>query len=151
SFPTPALPATERFGVSHAAIYTMKGAKGYTSGSIDTYDSSNNFVGTLDISGTNRLTLNYFEIPILGVASFPAGPNSVFELFAGPSFAFRSTAKIKEEVTLSYQGQSQTEVQTSDVRGSFKGTDLGGVLGAGMSFKIGAPVLFAEARWTAGF
>src|SRR5690349_3693131 len=83
------LHVNQRFGVRLEALYAMKGGKGDNSGSIDIYDSSNSYVGTLAISGTNRLSLNYLEIPILGVVSFPAGTSSTFELFAGPSFAFR--------------------------------------------------------------
>ncbi len=140
-----------RFGVRVEALYTMKGGKGDNTGSIDVYDPSNNFVGTMSLTGTNRMTLNYFELPVLGVLSFPAGPTSTFELFAGPAFAFRTTAEIKEEDTVTFMGQAETQSATTDIKDSIKGTDFGGVLGAGMTFKIGEPVLFAEARWTAGF
>jgi len=142
---------SERFAMRLETLYSMKGGKGNNSGSIDIYDSSNNYVGTLAISGTNRMTLNYFEIPILGVVSFPSGPNSTFELFAGPSFALKTSAKLKQTITASFRGQSDTQTQTTDISNVTKSSDFGGVLGAGMSFKIGTPVLFTEARWTAGF
>ena len=145
------LHVNDRFGVRLEALYAMKGGKGDNSGFIDVYDSSNNYVGTLSISGTNRLSLDYFEFPLLAVAALPAGPNSTFEIFAGPSFAFKSSAKIKEEVVASFQGQSQSQSQTADLGSSIKGTDVGGVLGAGMSFRFGTRVLFTEARWTPGF
>ena len=145
------LHVNERFGVRLEALYTMKGGKGDDSGSVDVYDSASNYVGTLDISGTNTLSLDYFEIPLLAVVSFPAGASSTFELFAGPGVAFRSSAKAKSEVTASFMGDSQTQSQSSDVSDSFKGTDFVGVLGAGMSFHVGAQALFLEARWTPGF
>ena len=145
------LHVNERFGVRLEALYTMKGGKGDDSGSIDVFDSASNYVGTFTIDGTNNLSLDYFEIPILAVASFPAGASSTFEIFAGPGIAFRTAAKSKTELTLSLSGNSQTQSQSSDVSDSFKGTDFVGVLGAGMSFKVGAQALLLEARWTPGF
>jgi outer membrane protein with beta-barrel domain len=141
----------DRFGIRLEALYAMKGGKGNTTGFIDVYDSSNSYIGTLDISGTNTLTLDYFEVPILGVMSFPTGPSSTFEVFAGPSFGFLSSAKIKEEAVGTFQGESQSQSQTTDLSDNFKGTDVGGVLGAGMSFRFGSRFLFAEGRWTPGF
>lgn len=145
------LHVNERFAVRLEALYTMKGGKGDTSGSLDVFDSSNNFLGTLDIGGTNTLSLDYFEIPILAVVSFPAGASSTFEIFAGPGVAFMSSAKAKSKVTASFQGDTQTQSQSTDASDGFKGTDFVGVLGAGMSFQVGAQALFLEARWTPGF
>lgn len=142
---------SQRFGVRLEALYSMKGGKGDNSGVIDIYDPTNAFVGTLSISGTNHLSLNYFEVPLLAVATFPTGETSAFEAFAGPSFAFKTSATIKEEITTSLLGSSQTQSQSTDVGDSFKSTDLGGVVGAGMTFGSRAHPVFLEARWTMGF
>jgi hypothetical protein len=141
----------DRLGVRLEALYSMKGGQGNNSGLFDVYDPTNVFVGTVNLSGTNHLSINYFEVPLLGVATFPTGTASAFELFAGPSFAFKTSAKLKEEITFSTLGASQTETQTTDVGDSFKSTDVGGVLGAGIVFHRDTHPLFMEARWTMGF
>jgi outer membrane protein with beta-barrel domain len=145
------LHVNQQFGVRLEALFSPKGGKGDNSGTLTVFDSSNQPVGSVDVGGTNEIRLNYFEIPVLGVVSFPTGPRSTIEVFAGPSIGLRSKAEFKQEVTLSAQGGSITQSQTSDIGKETKSTDFAGVLGAGFSYRLGAHVLFAEARWTPGF
>jgi hypothetical protein len=140
-----------RFGIRLEALFTSKGSKGNNTGAIDVYDNSNNFLGTATISGTNTLTLNYFEIPLLAVGYLPAGPSDDVEFFVGPSLGIRTKAESKSDVTLSAGGQSQTESQTTDLGSTAEGTDFGGVLGIGYSHRMSAVTISADARWTQGF
>jgi hypothetical protein len=141
----------EMFGVRLEALYFKKGGKGDNSGELLMYDEFDVLQGAIDISGENTLTLDYFEIPLLAVLSFPAGESAAFEVFAGPAIAFNTKAEFETEVTLSVPGYSETETGKVDLSDDIKGTDFGGVLGAGFTFNLTSVSLFAEARWTMGF
>lgn len=142
---------TPNFGVRLEALYVSKGTKGDNSGSIGIYDASNVFQGAVDVSGTNTITINYFELPLLAVMYFPSGATGSFEVFAGPSFAFKTSAKSKAELTLSAGGSSQTGTDTQDISDQVADTDVGGVLGVGYSHKTSTAILSVDLRWTQGF
>ena len=142
--------ANERFGLRLEALYAMKGGKGDISGSADVFDPANNFLGTVALSGTNTLSLDYFEFPLLGVVSFPTGSSGTLHLFAGPSVAVKIRAEAKTEITASANGASQTESATQDMGDTVNGTDFGGVLGADMTYRMTRSFLFVDARWAPG-
>lgn len=142
---------TPSFGVRLEALYASKGTKGDNSGSIGIYDALNVFQGAVDVSGTNTITLNYFELPLLAVMYFPSGPTGKFEVFAGPAFAFKTSGKSKSELTLSAGGSSDTESATEDISDQVADTDFGGVLGVGYSHKTSNAILSIDLRWTQGF
>src|SRR5262245_19491823 len=98
----------QRFGVRLETLYSMKGGKDDNSGLVDIYDPTNVYVTTLSISGTNNLSLDYFEVPLLGLLTFPTGETSAFEVFAGPSFEFQTSAKTHVVVTVIAFGTSTT-------------------------------------------
>jgi hypothetical protein len=141
----------ERFGVRLEALYFKKGGEGDNSGQLFVYDEFDILMGVIDVSGKNTVTLDYFEIPLLAVFSFPAGATTTFDVFAGPALAFKTAAEFETEVTLSVEGYSQTATETVDIGDEVNGTDFGGVLGAGLTFNLTTVSLFAEARWTFGF
>ena len=142
---------TPKFGIRLEALYASKGTKGDNSGSIGVYDATNVFQGNFDVSGTNTITINYFELPLLAVMYFPSSPTGSFEVFAGPSFAFKTSAKSKAELTLSGFGSSQTGTDTQDISNQVADTDVGGVLGVGYSHKTSNAILSVDLRWTQGF
>jgi hypothetical protein len=139
------------FGIRIEALYSNKGTTGKNSGAIDVYDATNTFVGTYDVTGKNTLTLAYLEIPILAVTCLPDGPHGEFEVFAGPALAFKNRAELKQEITLTYYGQSQSGSQTQDVGDNTADTDIGGVLGIGYSHRAGGVIVSGDVRWTQGF
>jgi hypothetical protein len=141
----------KQFGVRLEGLYSKKGGKGKNSGSLDVYDPSDAYVGSVDISGENTVTLDYFEIPLLAVVSFPVGSTATFDVFAGPALAFNTKAEVVFEMTLSGFGESETDKETVDIKDDIEGTDFGGVLGAGFTFPLSTVVLFGEARMTYGF
>ncbi len=141
----------ERFGIRLEGLYTQKGGKGDNTGSIDVYDPSDTYLGTATFSGENTLTFDYFEFPLLAVVSFPVSESATFDFFAGPALAFNTKAEVEFEMTISMDGESQTDAETEDIKDEVEGMDFGGVLGAGVSFDLDSVVLFGEARWTYGF
>jgi hypothetical protein len=142
---------TPQFGVRLEALYAVKGTKGDNSGSIAVYDASNVYQGSIDVSGKNTITINYFEVPLLAVMNFSASPTGSFEVFAGPAFAFKTSAKSKSELTLSANGSSDTQTDEQDISSDIADTDFGGVLGVGYSHKTTNAILSLDLRWTQGF
>jgi len=145
------LQINQQFGIRLEGLYTKKGGKGKNSGTLDVYDPTDTFMGTLSVSGENTLTLDYFEFPLLAVFSFPISPTATFDLFAGPALAFNTNAEFGTEVTMSFLGESESTTEKTDISDDVEGTDFGGVLGAGVTFDLQSVVLFGEARWTYGF
>jgi outer membrane protein with beta-barrel domain len=141
----------DRFGIRLEALCSVKGTQGDNSGVVGIYDSSNTLLTTLDLTGKNTLTLVYFEVPILAVMYLPVDPTGSFEVFAGPSFGFKSKAAIEQVITLSREGASATSSVTSDIGSDVADTEFGGVLGLGYSHRTRSVILSVDARWTQGF
>ncbi|UCG51597.1 MAG: PorT family protein [Candidatus Latescibacterota bacterium] len=146
-----ALQIVDQFGVRLEALYFKKGGKGDNSGQVGLYDPADNLLESIDVSGENTVTLDYFEFPILGVISFPVGTQARFDIFAGPALAFKTSAEAEIELTLTADGQSETEKETMDISDDVKGTDFGGIIGAGLTFDLQQVTLFFDARWEYGF
>ena len=110
----------EQFGVQIEGLYVMKGAKADSSG----------------VEAT--LKLDYIEFPILFVAKLPAGDKLNFNLFAGPTLAF----KIKSEVDV--------EGVTFDLDDDTKGFEFGAAIGAGFEYLLESFSIIADARYSLG-
>ena len=108
-------------------------------------------VNFLDITGSNSLKLEYFELSMLGVARFPMEPGRSFQVFAGPSLGFRYKARLKLGLSINGSGQSPASLLYHDVSSNFAGTDIGGVLGAGYEFESGGRLISINVRWIHGF
>ncbi|UCG50775.1 MAG: PorT family protein [Candidatus Latescibacterota bacterium] len=135
-----AVHVTHQFGVRLEALYLRKGGKGDVSVEADIPG-----FGVINFDAEVTATLDYIELPLLAVVSFPAGPSGSFEVFAGPALAFKTKAEIEVEVTT--LGQTEKE----DIGDETKGTDFGGVIGAGFVFELARVDLFADVRYTYGF
>lgn len=133
------LHVTDQFGARVEALYFQKGGKGEFSGEITT-------PVTASYDGEATFTLDYFEVPLLGVVTFPAGPSGKVELFAGPSVGFNANAKAKVEVNV--DGESSEEEEDIE---DIKSIDFSGVVGAGFVLSLAKVNLFAEARYMHGF
>ena len=140
-----------RFAIRLEGLYSQKGGKGKNMGSLTFIDTTIGPPVTVSVSGENTVTLDYFEIPLLGVVSFPISPTGTFDVFAGVALAFNTKAEIEREVILSATGITVTETIEEDLGDSTESTDFGGVLGGGVTFKLEHVVIFGEARWTYGF
>jgi hypothetical protein len=121
-----------QFGLRLEALYIQKGGKGDLAGELAGFPFQ---VGM-------TFKLDYIELPLLAVVSFPAGASGTFDIFAGPAVAFNLSAELEVEA----QGQSASE----DIEDA-SSTDFGGVVGAGFTLALTSVDIFADARWEWGF
>jgi hypothetical protein len=126
----------DQFGVRLEALYFQKGGKGNITGE----------VAGIPFTGDLTFKVDYFEVPLLAVFSFPAGTSGTFDVFAGPALGFNLSGEMETEITVA----GETQAETSDLE-DIKSTDFGGVLGAGFTFSLTSVDLFFDARWEYGF
>lgn len=126
------------FGVQSGVLWTRRGGDGTVLVKLDTP-----ILGVDEINADVTLTLDYVEIPILGVFSFPVGETLRMRTLVGPVLAFNTNAEFKA----SFQGSSAS----NDFGDYIKPFDLGGLIGAGLSFPTGGVELLVDARYTFGF
>lgn len=118
-------PINQRLGVRGEVLYVQKGAEG-------------DFLTDDGDIHTALYKLDYIDIPVLFVASFPAGSSKFgFNVFVGPSFNFNLSAKaaVEEHGTLD-----------QDVR-SF---EFGAAVGAGATYALEKCSLLADVRYSMG-
>ena len=133
---------TDMFGLRLETLFAMKGGKGEVEGVI-----SDPGLGDVPFSADVTFKLNYFELPLLAVLNIPIGETAAFKVMAGPALSFNTSAKIQMELAMLGYFIDQTE----DIDEFVKGTDLGGVAGAGFEFSVGTVDIFVDGRWTFGF
>ena len=121
--------ATPMFSVQVEALYTQKGGSGRAAFRRNGTD----FVGA-DIT----IELDYFEFPILGIATFPAGPVGV-DGYGGFSVGYNSSSKAVVEIG--------GTTSTIDIGAFVKGVDLSAVFGLGLSFGVGSVNILADGRF----
>ncbi len=116
----------DQFDVRGEVNYVQKGAEG----DVEADDG--------DIhAGTYKL--DYVEIPVLFVANFGAGEKFGFSLFAGPTFAFNTTAEAEIP--------SHNETVELD---NVKGFDFGGAIGGGIKYMLSKFSIVADVRYGIG-
>jgi hypothetical protein len=125
---------TDAFGIRLELLYSQKGGKGDISVTVDGQPA-----GVLK----NTVKLDYLEIPVLAVGSFPAGNKAKFNVFGGPAVAFNVSAKDKAE----FLGEEE-EV---DIGEFTETTDFGIALGAGVTILAHERAnVVIEGRYTIG-
>lgn len=97
-------PLRARVGLQVEALYSQKGVKFSEEGFEDT------------------ISLDYFEIPLLGNFTAASNDRMSFHVLAGPSFAFNTRAKAKSE----FEGEESEE----DIDDEVKAADVGFIIGA---------------------
>jgi hypothetical protein len=117
-------PLTPIISLQGEVLYTMKGAMESSMG--------------IDLVWK----MNYVEVPLLARLNFPISGSIRPYLLAGPGIAFNTGA----EWEVSGFGQSAS----MDIGDYVKGTDLGAVLGGGLSFPVGPYWMAAEVRYEFG-
>jgi hypothetical protein len=126
----------EYLGVQSGLVWTRKGGDGEAVFEIDS--------PLIDQKGTAEITvtLDYVEIPIVGVLRFPVGPVSSLRLLAGPVLGFNSNAE--------FEASAAGASSTTDIGDQVKSVDVGGVVGAGFAFPTGLVNLQVDVRYTVG-
>jgi hypothetical protein len=98
-----------------------------------------------DGSGKAKFKVNYFDIPVL--LQYEAGTTDVRpHVYAGPSFGFKASCKVEG----SGSGVS-VSVDCDDAEADIKSFDLGGIIGAGLTFPLGTMRGAVGARYQHGF
>ena len=109
------IPVAGRVGLQIELLQMPKGAK-FKGGDFETPGSS----------GSNKLLLDYLDIPVLARLTAPGSAG--FHVFGGPYLGFRTRAKLEYSQTVS----SMTAGSRQDVSKDVKRTEAGVVAGAGV-------------------
>lgn len=117
-------PINERLSVRGNVLYVQKGAEG----DIVVEDGDTH---------TALYKLDYIDIPVEFVASFPAGNTKFgYNVFAGPSFNFN----MKAEAAIEEHGNDDLE--------GIKSFEFGAVVGIGLTYALEKFSLLAEGRYS---
>ena len=117
----------DRFGFRAELLYVQKGAEG-------------DFVVPGDDHGHESIVkLDYIEVPLLFTARFPAGEKFAFNLVAGPTLAFNTTAEVEEV--------DHDETEELDNVEDF---EFGGAVGGGVEYMLSSFSLLADVRYGIG-
>jgi hypothetical protein len=98
-------------------------------------------LGTQDVTTDVTVTLDYVDIPVLGVLTFPMAENTSIRFLAGPVLGFNS----KAEAEVSLIGP------TEDLGDIVKSVDVQGLLGAGLVLHFNRFNVVADGRYAFGF
>jgi hypothetical protein len=131
----------DMWALSAQVLYDQKGAHE------DFNESESGFAAT----GTEDLTFNYLEVPILLKLSFGTGDFRPY-LFAGPSFGIFLSGNGKLHSSSTFQGQTVTSDTTLSVAdSSVKSPDIAAVFGAGVSLNLSSgSMIFFDAAYALG-
>ena len=143
------------FSLQAEAMYTQKGGQGNITGTV-LYTASNNVDYLGDITGVMTLSLDYVEIPILGIFSFPGDDNWTLTGFGGIATAFtvNADARLDGKITFPQGNLSSVIVdynETLDLDSMISSMDVGGIIGVGLEVAAGNVQLLFDARLTFGF
>ncbi len=116
------------FGIQSGLMWSRKGGDGEVSATL----------GSLNLTGDLTITLDYVEIPILGVLSFPVGETVDIRAMAGPVLSFNSKAEI------------EVADVTTDIGDFVKSVDIGILVGGGLVIPLTSVDFIVDARYTFG-
>jgi opacity protein-like surface antigen len=115
------------FGVRLEGLYVQKGAEGpFTAPDGDTHEST--------------VRLDYVEFPLLFTGTFSAGEKIAFNVFAGPTFGFNTTA----ELEIPEHGE------TEDISDSVDSFEFGAAVGGGVEYELSSFSIIVDARYSLG-
>lgn len=115
-------------------LFSQKGAKGTV---LDDEMGSSAEVG---------FELSYIDVPVLLQLDLGAGGSARPHLYAGPSFGFKADCKLKGS-----EGPVEVTLDCDDDEFDLESFDLGGVIGGGIRFGLGALQGTVGARYQHGF
>jgi hypothetical protein len=143
------------FSLQAEVLYSQKGGQGNMTGTV-IYTASNNIDYVGDINGLMTVSLDYVEIPVVAIFSFPADEKWTLTGILGAYAAFKvdGNAKVEGTVTFPLESLSQTIYdysQTVDLGSMIATTDVGGIVGGGVEVAAGNVQLVFDARLEFGF
>jgi len=131
------LPVSNGFAIQPELLYTMKGASEASNG----------------VSGAAKI--NYLELPVLMRYDIPVSGGVRPLVYAGPSVALKTGCSIEAtdgtaHVSFSCE-DAVREVGDPGTSLTFANADVGGVVGGGLAFDVGARQLTIGVRYELGF
>jgi hypothetical protein len=154
----------EMFAIQPEVIYATHGARQELSST----SNEGGFISTTNYKA--EINISALEIPVLAKAKF-GSENLKFHVLAGPSFGLGLSGKgnvegsarvtdplgnvlfdesLDSESTAKFTGNDYDAADVDDDEFAVSRTNLNLHVGAGLSFKIGAPSLFVEGRYMLG-
>jgi hypothetical protein len=148
---------SEYVGLQIELLFSQKGGEGAVIGTADV-EYPGNVTRAAEINGTMNVQMDYVEVPVFAVFSFPTDASDKVDLTAsaGAYVAYNTAAwaYIEGEGRVLLPSGS-TQVVNFDQRwgmGSFVNrADVGGLLGAGLEWNLEKTTLLFDFRWEFGF
>jgi len=148
---------SEHVGLQVEVNFSQKGGEGPVTGVADVHYPGN-VIRTADINGVMNVEMDYVEVPIFAVFSFPAdaGDKTTITASAGGYVAYNTAAWAKVEGTATVElPDGSTQTSNFDERWGLGNivnrTDVGGLLGLGLEVALEKVDLLFDFRWTFGF
>ena len=143
----------EMTSIQFELLYSQKGGTGLVWGNA-LVEAPGNVFYPADISGDMTLTLDYLEMPLMAVWTFPTDDRLALTAQAGGYFGLllSSEVRIKGDATVTLPDASTRKIQfdqTWDAE-DIREWDAGGVLGLGMVYTRGSVNWNFDARWSFG-
>jgi hypothetical protein len=129
---------TDNFGFRSGVLWARKGSDGEVRLRGDIPG-----LGIVDLTADVSFTLDYFELPLLGVVAFPVSDGATVRMMAGPVLAFNSSADV--EVSLFDFSESE------DIGDEIKALDVLGLLGLGVVIPVGSVDVVIDGSYSRGF
>jgi hypothetical protein len=131
------LPLANNFAFQPELLYTMKGAT----------DNSSDVTSTVKLS--------YVELPLLLRLDIPASGGVKPFVYAGPSFALKTSCDVEGESGGTTESLScddfAKQVTPFGSPLTFASADVGGIVGGGLAFDVGGRALTVGVRYELGF
>jgi hypothetical protein len=128
---------SEKFAFMPELVYSMEGGK-------SDMKYSENWEGSeVSISLEDDFKLNYLNLPLL----FKFKVGNGIGLYAGPQIGFLLSAEYKYTMTASFEGMSETDSETIDIKEDMKSTNVSLGFGASYETQMG---LGLDARYNLG-
>ena len=148
---------SEYVGLQIELLFSQKGGEGTVFGTADV-EYAPGLTRTGEINGVMSVQMDYVEVPVFAVFSFPTDASDKVDLTAsaGAYFAYNTAAWAYIE------GEGQVELEDGSFQrvnfdqrwgmGSFVDrVDVGGLLGAGLEWSLEKTTLLFDFRWEFGF
>jgi hypothetical protein len=139
-----ALPVAPRFAIQPELMFTMKGAHS---------DSGR-------ISATDKI--GYIEVPVLARFEIPTRSSVKPFVYGGPGFAYRTSCTLEGHyapgAVMGFQGDITRSCEEQAGQGqlaspgvNYSRTDVDGIIGGGLAFRVGGRTMTVSARYDVGF
>ncbi len=148
---------SEKMSIQSGLLFTIKGANDDLDALAKDYDELYNVTG-VEVTGSSTNRFNYLEIPI----HFAYSINEKLQLYAGPYVAIGFGGKAKSDITIAFDGESDTDVNETIFKSVMGEVDLADLaddelplngldfgLNLGIGYKV-TPAILVNAGYSLG-